>query len=382
MMHVAYVITRGDAVGGATVHVRDMARYLQDRGHRATVLMGAANGHDDALAEMRRHNIPCVRVASLRRSINPFFDLAAVREVSRALRRIQPDLVSTHTAKAGIVGRMAARVTGIPALFTPHGWTISDRISSTSGRIFRVAERCAAPLAHTIVNVCNAERQLAASHDIAPMEKLAVIHNGVRDVPPSLRADTSIDPPRLTMVARFEDPKDHDLLLHALAPLREFAWQLEFVGSGPREASVRALATQLGLDLRVHFTGHSSNAAECLSASQIFVLVTKSEGFPRSILEAMRAGLPVIASNVGGVAEAVIDGETGFVVPRNDAASLTQALAILIARPELRRRLGMAGRHRYELHFTFEQMAEKTMELYTQVLNGQPATATVEAGRS
>ena len=382
IMHVAFVITRGDAVGGATIHVRDMARYLLDRGDLATVLVGdTPGGNDEALAELLRHDIPCRRIASLRRAINPMHDLAAVHGLAKALRAIQPDLVSTHTAKAGILGRLAARVTGLPVIFTPHGWAITDRISSTGGRIFRLAERAAAPMAHTIVNVCDAEKRLAEAHRIAPERKLAVIHNGVRDIPFGLRADSSIDPPRLVMVARFEAPKDHETVLHALAPLRNFEWRMEFVGNGPREQATRTLANELGLDRRIVFSGHTTDTAAKLSGAQIFVLASKSEGFPRSILEAMRAGLPVVASDVGGIAEAVAHRETGFVVPRNDTASLSEALASLITRPDLRQRFGRAGRHRYELNFTFEQMAGTTLALYRQVLNREPAPIAVPAGR-
>jgi glycosyltransferase involved in cell wall biosynthesis len=381
-MHIAFAITRGDAVGGATVHVRDMARYLLDRGDRVTVLVGAVSAtSDEALAELRSYNIPCHLISNLRRAINPVHDVAALAQMVRALRTIKPDLVSTHTAKAGLLGRIAARAAGIPVMFTPHGWAISDRISSTSGRVFRFAERCAAPLAHTIVNVCEAERRLAEAHRIAPSEKLAVIHNGVRDIPVGLRSDASIDPPRLVTVARFEAPKDHELLLNALAPLRCFDWQMDFVGSGPRESAMRELAAELHLEERVHFYGHTNDAAESLGRSQVFVLASKSEGFPRSILEAMRAGLPVIASDVGGVSEAVAHRETGLVVPRNDAASLTEALATLILSPTMRKAYGRAGRLRYELNFTFDRMARETAALYDQVLNRKATRVAVPAER-
>lgn len=381
MRHIAFVITRGDAVGGATVHVRDMARYLLDRGDRATVLVGAAKaGNDAAVMELRRYDIPCVPISSLQRAIHPVHDITAVSELVRGLRTLKPDLVSTHTAKAGLLGRIAARAVGIPAIFTPHGWAINDRISAASGRIFRFAERRAAPMAHTIVNVCEAERQLALAHRIAPLHKLAVIHNGVRDVPASLRADASVDPPRLIMVARFEAPKDHELVLRALLPLGAFDWQMEFVGDGPLMDSTRALAIESGLGSRIHFTGHSSSTAERLSKSQIFVLASRSEGFPRSILEAMRAGLPVVASDVGGVSEAVAHRQTGFVVGRGDAASLTQSLASLITRADLRREFGRAGRLRYELNFTFGQMAAKTMAVYDHVLNRETTDIPVPAG--
>ncbi len=138
---------------------------------------------------------------------------------------------------------------------------------------------------------------------------------------------------------------------------------------------------ELGLQTRINFIGHTTNTAEELSRSQIFVLASKSEGFPRSILEAMRAGLPVVASDVGGVSEAVIHRETGFVVPRGDATSLTKALANLIMRPNLRKEFGHAGRLRYELNFTFDQMADRTMELYERVLNRKSSSVAVPAGR-
>jgi glycosyltransferase involved in cell wall biosynthesis len=381
-MHIAFAITRGDAVGGATVHVRDMARYLLDRGDRVTVLLGEASAAGtDALEELRRHDIPCCGIPSLRRAIHPVHDIAAVSEMVRALRRIQPDLVSTHTAKAGLLGRIAARAAGIPVIFTPHGWAISDRISSAGGRVFRLAERFAAPLAHIIVNVCEAEKNLALKHRIAPAHKLAVIHNGVRDIPAVQRADASLDPPRLIMVARFEAPKDHELLLRALAPLRAFNWRMDLVGSGPREAAVRALAAELRLDERIRFIGHSADTAANLANSQIFVLASKSEGFPRSILEAMRAGLPVVATDAGGVSEAVAHRETGFVVPRNDASSLSEALATLIVRPDLRKTFGRAGRLRYELNFTFDRMARQTLALYERILSRKPAGIAVPAER-
>jgi glycosyltransferase involved in cell wall biosynthesis len=380
-MKIAFVITRGDAVGGATVHVRDMARYLRDRGHTATVLIGGSP-EGEAVAELCRYDIPVVPVASLQRSIHPLHDFAAVRELTSALRTLQPDLVSTHTAKAGILGRMAARAAGIPAIFTPHGWAITDRISATGGRVFRIAERLAAPLAHTIVNVCEAERDLALEYRIAGVEKLAVIHNGVRDIPSNLRANPLLDPPRLAMVARFEAPKDHESVLHALAPLRQWKWQMDFIGSGPRENAMRNLAAQLGLGNRVRFRGHTTNTAEELSRAQVFVLASKSEGFPRSILEAMRAGLPVVASDVGGVAEAVADGKTGFVIPRNDAGKLTQALATLVMRREVRHEFGQAGRVRYEQCFTFERMAAETAALYEEVFDRRPAAQIAVAAGS
>lgn len=373
-LHVAFIITRGDAVGGATVHVRDMARYLLDHGMRATVLVG---GHGEVTDAFSAAGVRYISLASLQRSIHPSRDLQALFEIRSALRGIQPDLVSAHTAKAGWLGRLAARLVGIPAIYTPHGWAITDRISKNSGRIYRLAEVLAAPLARSIVNVCEAERQLAIDKKVTGWERLAVIHNGVRDLGSGWLAQPGVEPPRIIMVARFEAPKDHHTLLAALAELKAFPWNLELVGSGPAESEVRAQAAALGITARVFYSPSTSVVAERLRESQIFVLASRSEGFPRSILEAMRAGLPVVASDVGGACEAVTDGSTGYLVPRGDSRRLAERIAALLVDPNLRCRMGRAGRRSYESKFTFERMAEETLGLYRKVLNRAPATVAV-----
>jgi glycosyltransferase involved in cell wall biosynthesis len=377
-VHIVFIITRGDAVGGATIHVRDMARGLLADGAQATILVGGAG---EALDEFARSGVPCRSLPSLRRSINPFFDAAALAEIVAHLRELKPDLVSTHTAKASWLGRVACRMLGVPALFTPHGWTISDRISSASGRVFRLAERVAAPLAASIVNVCDAEKRLAERHGIAPSSKLAVIHNGVSDVSPALRANPALDPPRIVMVARFEPPKDHAILLRALAGLQDCPWELELIGAGPGVDEARRQAASLGIENRILFPGAARDVAERLSEAQMFVLTSRSEGFPRSILEAMRAGLPVVASDVGGIAEAVLHGETGLVVDRDNPDQLSGALRTLLENPQMRRRFGRAGRRRYEFNFTFEQMYGKTKALYREILQTTENAVTVGGSR-
>ncbi|WP_297853548.1 glycosyltransferase [Meiothermus sp.] len=170
------------------------------------------------------------------------------------------------------------------------------------------------------------------------------------------------------MVARFAVPKNHGLLLQALAGLQERPWEVELIGDGPLQSFAEEQAIRLGIRNRVHFVGARTDVAERLAQAHIFVLTSNYEAFPLSILEAMRAGLPVVASNVGGVAEAVIDGETGFLVPRGDLQALRSRLAQLIDNPQLRRQMGMAGRARYEAHFTLEQMLDKILAVYEKVL--------------
>lgn len=372
-MHIAFLITRADAVGGATIHVRDLALALARHGCRTTVLVG---GEGAVTEEFRRRGIAYESLRWLGRSIHPVRDGLAAAEVARVLRRLKPDLVSLHTSKAGLVGRVAAALAGVPAIYTPHGWTVGDRISPSAGKVFTLAERLAAPLARRIINVCEEERALALRKHIAPARQLAVVHNGMPDVEARLRAVPEREPARLVCVARFEAPKDHATLIEALARIANLSWEAEFIGEGPLEEAARQLVEARGLANRIRFAGASARVAERLAAGQLFVLPTLSEGFPRSILEAMRAGLPAVASDVGGVREAIVDGITGSVVPRADAAALATALAPYVADPAVRAQRGAAGRSRYESLFTFDRMLARTLRVYEEIL---PANSTLRA---
>ncbi|MDQ6664137.1 MAG: glycosyltransferase family 4 protein [Acidobacteriota bacterium] len=364
-MKIVHLITRADSVGGATVHVRDLAVALLAQGHEVTVLVG---GEGPVTEEFARRGIPFRSLRNLGRPVRPLADFRAVLEIARVLRRMKPDLVATHTAKSGLVGRAASRIAGVPAVFTPHGWTIGDRISRRVAPVFRLAEKMAAPLARRIINVCEYEKQLALRHRVAPAEKLVVVHNGIPDLPTHFRANPARHPPRIVMVARFEHPKDHPTLLNALAGLRDHPWQLDLIGDGPLEARARRESESLGISGRVNFLGSRRDVPGRLAEAQIFALASRSEALPLSILEALRAGLPVIASDVGGVGEAVVPGINGFLSTRGDVETMRMHLAELATDPMLRRSMGAGARRLYEDRFTFERMLRQTLAVYAEAL--------------
>jgi glycosyltransferase involved in cell wall biosynthesis len=368
-MRIAFVITRADSVGGASIHVRDLAAALVARqGYEVKVFLGGEAG--PVTRQLSAREVPWQIVPSLGRSIHPLRDLAAIRQLTRELKSFRPDLVSTHTSKAGLIGRLAAKRTGIPAIYTPHGWTIGDRLSPAAGKVFKHVERFAARHTARIVNVCQAERQLALDHGVAKPALLAVIHNGVHDVPRQLLARPSIRTaqPVIATVARMEAPKDHATLLRALARIQDLNWRMRWAGDGPLEAVIRRQAGMLGLTPRIEFLGASTQVETLLAQSHLFVLSSRSEGFPRSILEALRAGLPVVASKVGGVGEAVSQGNNGFTLPSGDASGMAQSLRLLLESPDLRGRMGAASRARYESEFTFERMLNATLAVWRGAL--------------
>jgi glycosyltransferase involved in cell wall biosynthesis len=364
-VRLVYIVTRSDRIGGALVHVRDLALAMQQAGHEVTVLAGGTGCFTD---QLRDRGIPYVTLRHLSRDISVVADACALFELRSVLKRLRPHLVSTHQSKAGWLGRLAARSLGIPVVFTAHGWSFTDGVPEGAATIHRWAERVAAPLADRIITVSDFDRALALRQRVATDHKLVSVHNGMPDVSPALRAAPERCPPRLIMVARFEAQKDHRTLLRALGALAHLDWSLELIGDGPLLPEARVLARTVGIADRVRFLGARDDVAQRLARAQLFLLITHWEGFPRSILEAMRAGLPVVASRAGGAAESVLDGETGVVVPPDNEAALRQALEPLLANAALRERLGAAGRQRYEASFTFDHMLDKTVAVYEAVL--------------
>ncbi len=192
---------------------------------------------------------------------------------------------------------------------------------------------------------------------------------GVPELPDEYRAPGNGDPARLIMVARFSEPKDQLLLLRALAGLgTEADFEVLFAGEGELEPRVCEAAEKLGLAPQVRFLGTRSDVPTLLARAQVFVLASRWEGFLLTIVGAMRAGLPVVASDVGGSREAVVEGKTGFLVARGDAEMLRDRLRRLLLDAELRARMGVAGHARFNKYFTLQQMLSKTKQVYYEVL--------------
>lgn len=343
------------------MHVRDLAAALVERGEDVTVLAGGGGVLFKALAGK---GVPCRKLEKLVHPIRPRRDWAAFKEIRAALQELKPDLVTTHSNKAGLLGRYAARLLNIPVVHTSHGFLFSRRPHSPAGRFYRLVESAAARAASRVIAVSESEFTAAKSLGVIAAEKMTVVHNGLPDLSPPLTAAPAVDPPALAMVARFAEPKDHLTLLRSLGGLRDQPWSLALIGDGPGRSEAEKLARGLGIADRVEFKGVREDVPAILASSQVFVLSSKREGFPLSVLEAMRAGLPVAASRVGGVGEAVEDGKTGFLFPPGDVGALRDSLGSLLKDPSLRESMGRAGRKRFLDHFTLDKMVEKTMEVY------------------
>lgn len=368
-MRIAFVITRSDEIGGAHIHVRDLASWLLGQGHEVCVFVG---GDDIFSQELRRNSVPVSALAYMKRPISPFNDLFAIKELANTLRSFAPDIVSAHSAKAGMITRLACFRARIPCIYTAHGWSYISGGGAVSRLVFTALEKALAPLSKRIITVCGTDYKFALEKGICAEKRITTIHNGMPAINPESVENTGIpkmDSPTIIMVARFEEPKDHATLISALSYLKQLDWNLQLVGDGPLMENIRALVREHGMESRVSFLGRRQDVAALLANADIFAMISDVEGFPRSILEAMRAGLPVVSTDVGGISESVKDQETGYLIEPRDHSNLSDRLKRLIESQELRERMGTKGLEDFEAHFTFDAMANSTLALYKQVIS-------------
>lgn len=359
---ILYVITRAEH-GGAQVHVSQLIEGF--RGRYESFL---AVGEEGFLADRARElGAEVTILPDLVHPISPGKDMGALFSISRYIKEIEPDLVHAHSSKAGLLGRLAAKLRGVPSVFTAHGWAFTDGVSKKQKAIAIPLERFAGKLASKIITVSEYDKRLAMKYKVVPEEKIKAVWNGVPDT--EWRSNNVDGAPRLVMVARFSEQKDHATLLSALGGMKDWEWTLDLIGGGPGLDEVRAMSRELGIGHRVNFLGalEPDQVEKLLSNSSIFVLSSRWEGLPLVIIEAMRAELPVVATDVGGVSEAVIDGETGYLIAPGDAGGLRSRLKKLMDSQDLRRKMGKAGRARYEKYFTVERMLRETAKVYEGV---------------
>jgi len=366
-LNIVYVITRSDVIGGASVHLMDLASGVRRSGHEITVLVG---GKGMLLDKLREKGLPYVSVDNLVREIDPYHDLLCFFELKKKIRALNPDLIHLHSSKAGIIGRLVGRSLGVPCIFTAHGWSFTDGVPNNRRLFYKFIEASVASITNAIITVSDYDRSIALKNGVGDPDKIKSIHNGMPDLSIEECRGKSTSYVRLIMVARFDEPKNQSLLIESLSLLKNLPWELELVGDGPKIKNVKNEAKALGISDRVIFSGACDDVPDRLARADIFLLVSNWEGFPLTILEAMRAGIPVIASDVGGVREAVENKKNGYLIKDNDVKPLSIAISSLVESSDLRRDMGREGRKRYEKEFTFDVMLENTMNLYRNVIEG------------
>jgi glycosyltransferase involved in cell wall biosynthesis len=326
----------------------------------------AAHGSGPLRVTALNAGIPFIPLEHVRRQIHPWHDVLAFIELVRLCRRIRPDVVHVHSSKVGVLGRLAAALAGVRIrFFTVHGWSFAQ-YGGLAGRFFLLAERLVRPITTSIICVSHATREQGIAARACTLSRSVVIHNAV-DVTSFVQTRQAEAPPRIICVARLAFPKDFATLIGALATIAADYYAI-LVGEGPARREISTAVEMQGLEAKVEFLGARGDVRELLATSDVFVLSSRAEGQPVSILEAMAAGLPVVATDVGGVAETVVHGQTGLLVPAGNVTALGSALRQLVENEQLRRRLGEAGRERVRELFDVPRFCTAHLELYQREL--------------
>jgi glycosyltransferase involved in cell wall biosynthesis len=356
------------------------------RGHTVLVVAGTIPPGEESMEYLVDElGLPFRSLPALQRELSLAGDPAAIRELVRIIRRMRPDVLHTHTAKAGATGRIAALVAGScrprAVVHTYHGHVLQGYFSEGRTAVYRQIERTLAKRTSALIAVSRQVKDDLVGMGIAPASRFAVIPYGFDlsgrvDPGGRLRGETrsllglSESTFAVGWVGRLTDikkPLDLVRTIGALAGLGVDA-ALVLVGDGPERAHVESLAHELGVADRVRLAGYQKELSGWYAAFDAVLLTSANEGTPVAAIEALAAERPVVATNVGGVPAVVEDGRSGFLVPPGDVEALAAALARLAADPALRAELGGYGRRRMQELYAIERMVDDIEALYRQAL--------------
>lgn len=393
---VVHIITRLDRGGSAqntllTVLGQDRSRF------EPVVIAGRAGRWDDQggdqateenrrrleAAGVRRHFIP-----ALTREVHPVKDVIALIRLIGLLRREQPAIVHTHTSKAGVLGRLAAWLAGVPVVVhTPHGHVFYGHFGRPVSWAFLQIERMLAKGTTRLIALTEAEREEHLARGVGRADRFSAIPSGIdlerfrRMAGMAGRRPQGITcPPDALVVGSvgwLTEVKGHRFLIEAFAGLKSDhpRLRLVIVGSGGLRDELAVLAARLGVGDSVQLPGERHDVPDCLAAMDIFVLPSLNEGMGRALIEAMAAGRPVIASRVGGVPAIVEDRRTGLLVPPGDPAALVAAIDELLRRPDWAKELGEAAGKSIGERFGVPAMVRAVEALYEEALREAGVTA-------
>ena len=382
-MHVAHVITRM-IIGGAQQNTLFTCEdQHRDFGDEVTLITGPAIGPEGSLMERAREaGFRIVEIPELRRSIHPWRDWSSYRRLVSVLRDLKPDVVHTHSSKAGIIGRKAAAASNIPVVHTIHGASFHRGQSALASGVYRSLERWAARRTDAFISVCDSLTGQYVEAGIAPHDRFTTVYSGM-DVDPFLnpprarhevRQQLGLKPEHVVVakVARLFHLKGHKFLIEAARRIVDRSPNVRFVliGDGILRVEFEKRISELGLSDHFILTGlvPPEEIPELVNAADIVAHTSEWEGLARVLPQGLIAGKPVVSYDVDGAREVVIPGETGYLLPVEEIAGLADSIGELAESAELRDRLGMNGRERFTEIFRHQTMTAQIREVYQRVM--------------
>ncbi len=368
--------------GGTRRHLVDLLDRLDPDKFRVSLI--CANTREPNfnmdLQAMQERGIT-IAIVPMLRAIRPLTEWRAFRSIQTQLRQWRPDIVHTHSAKAGFLGRLAAHTVQVPTLIhTPHHFPFEMDINPLAARFYLQLEKIAARVTHRIICVCPSEQRTALKHRLVDADGCAVIPNGIHPgemnrslkLRDGMRRNLGIPDisPVIGVVGRLSKQKGHTYLLEAAALLLPHYPEMRIlmVGDGELRPELERQAARLGIAPNCIFAGHREPVHAYYAAMDILAMPSLWEGLPYTMLEGMDAALPVVAFSAGGIADVIVDGKNGRLVEKKDVRSMAGALAELMRSPEQRQQLGREARELVRRSYRIENMVQQTEKLYLTAL--------------
>jgi len=380
-MRVLHIITRLDRGGSADVFL-DLAAGLKAMGHEVFIAVGLTREpQTDVDAFSVTWGIPVHHIKFLKRDCLPFTDLVALFEILNVIRKIKPDVLHTHTSKAGFIGRLAGRIAGVKvAVHMPHGHIFYGYFSSIKSGLFIFLEKIAAAFTDKILTLTELEKKDYVNEKIVQDSRIVTIPCGI-DIDRYALSSTTVrdefgispDQPVVGWIGRTEPVKGCEYFLRACCLIKEEIPAARFlvVGDGSLRGEMEELAYSLGIREEVIFAGYRTDMPEIMNSMDLLLHTPLNEGLGRVLLEAMTCKKPIVAADVGGIPEIIEHGTHGFLVPAGDYVSMARESLRILNDPELAQRLGKAGRER-ALDFSTDTMVLKVHNLYTESYESIP----------
>jgi len=383
-MRICHVITRL-IIGGAQENTVLTCRGLAERGHDVTLIAGEETGPEGSLWDKAEEaGCELIRLPAMGRAVSPVQDLLARRELRRTFRRLRPDVVHTHSSKAGILGRSAARAANVPVIVhTIHGMSFNRTQPRLVRGMYRFLEQRAASYTTHFVAVADAMIEQAVAAGIAPRERFSTIRSGIETERFTPRPDerarhrrawgVADDEIVVGTIARLFENKGYEETLAAmpLAAARSQRLRFVWIGDGAHRPRYEAELRTNGLRQRTHLLGlvQPEQIPSLLNGLDVLVHASRWEGLPRAVVQALLMQVPAVSFDNDGAPEVVIHGETGLLVRYDDVAGLADAIVQLAMDPSLRKRLGECGRTRCLSMFDWRTMVQELHRLYNRLMD-------------
>lgn len=377
-IHILNIVARLN-VGGPAVHVTLITEHLSAPQYKSKLVAGRVSANEgDMSYYAEAHGVTPIIIPELGRELHPLRDLLTFWKVYRLIRQFKPHVVNTHTAKAGFVGRLAARLAGVPVVVhTFHGHVFHGYFSPLKTRFFILLEQFNAHLSDTIIVLTEGQRdELADKYRVAPRDKFTIMGYGLdlQEFAQSPRKTGAFrrewnipsDAPLVTIVGRLVPVKNHALFLNAAAKVLAQLPEVRFaiVGDGQLREVLEAQTDALGIRSAVTFTGWQREVAPIYADSDLLVISSVNEGTPFTVIEAMATGCPVVATAVGGIPDFLDNGKLGVLVPSGDTDALANAIVQTLQQPPDAEGLRTMIVERYDIN----RLAHDLDRLYRELL--------------